>query len=198
MILGRVQKPEKRLERENKKLRRLVEKLERRLAMSTERLTTKIARATTRLSKAREPGLGDLKKRAWKVFSQWVRITEKGICFTCGKQKDYKEMDAGHYFTRGSGGTLLTFFPMNVHCQCDRCNRWLHGNMAKYREKMVEVYGQAKVDHLDLIRTRTVGVFKPTKAYYLSLIKKYKGLLETIPGDAIDEHAASSATSPVS
>ncbi len=167
MILGRQETFTDRLKTENRKLQRKIDQLERRLAVSS-----------TKLVRAKEPRLGALKKRAWTFFSKWVRIRDKGICFTCGKQKDYKEMDAGHYFTRGSGGALLTFFPRNIHAQCDRCNRWLHGNMAKYRENMVERYGQSKVDHLDTIRTRTVGVFKPSKAYYLSLIKKYKGLTE--------------------
>jgi hypothetical protein len=167
MIFGSRDIPEERLKRENRKLLLKIESLNRRLA-----------KASTRLVKAKEPSLASLKKRAWGYFSKWVRITEKGVCFTCGKVKPWKEMDAGHYFTRGSGGALLSFFPRNIHCQCDRCNRWLHGNMAKYREKMVSTYGQDKVDHLDLIRTRTVGIFKPTKEYYLSLIRKYKGLTE--------------------
>lgn len=166
MILGRIETAGDRLARENAKLRRENERLERKLSVYTSRLT-----------KAKEPRLSALKKRAWFFFSKWVRMNE-GNCITCGKAVEPAKANAGHYIDASICGVILNFHPRNVHTQCVTCNLWKHGNKSSYRVKMVEFYGQAKVDHLDTIRTRTVGIFKPTKEYYLSLIRKYKALVE--------------------
>jgi hypothetical protein len=154
-----------RLIRENKNLRRKVEQLER-----------QVRKTSSKLVKAKEPSLGALKKRAWTVFSKWVRQTGHGICFTCEKPVEAAKANAGHYIDASICGAILNFHPRNVHVQCVGCNLWKHGNKAVYRVKMVEKYGQAKVDHLDTIRTRTVGIFKPSREYYLSIARKYKEL----------------------
>ena len=77
-----------------------------------------------------------LHKKCWQIFSQYIRRKERGVCFSCGVRKDWKEMDAGH-FRHGR----LDYDTRNIHCQCTRCNRFLHGNLGVYAEKLVETYG---------------------------------------------------------
>lgn len=180
MILGRIATKEDRLQAENRKLRRENEKLERKLAGLTVRLERKIAVSAERLARAKEPSLSALKKRAWSVFSKWVRIRDKGICFTCGRDVGVEKANAGHYVDRSICGVILNFHPRNVHCQCVGCNLWKHGNKSAYRKKMIELYGQSRVDNLEEVphRIRSLGVFKPTKEYYLAIQRKYKTLLE--------------------
>ena len=158
---------ENRLMKENAKLKREIEKLKR-----------SIIRTTTKLVKAKETSISALKKRAWHFFSKWIRLRDNGVCFTCGKQNEIKKVHAGHYIDSSICGAILNFSPLNVHCQCIQCNVWKHGAKSAYRANMVLKYGQAKVDHLDEIRTKTVGVFKPTRQYYLSMAAKYKALVE--------------------
>lgn len=97
----------------------------------------------------------NLKKSIWSLFSEWVRRNEKGICWTCGDKKHWKEMQAGHYIHN-----KLDFDPINVHCQCVRCNHFLSGNLGVYGEKMIKTYGQ---DVIDDLRRRSNVIFKPSR-----------------------------------
>ena len=87
------------------------------------------------------------KTQAWKKLSLLVRTEEKGICFTCDKKYDIKKCDAGH-FIQASGHSNTFFERKNVHCQCDRCNRYLSGNLLIYNDKMIEKYGVEEVKEL--------------------------------------------------
>ena len=75
-----------------------------------------------------------------KVFSQFIRQRDDGVCITCGKKQDWKLCDAGHYVRRGVFS--LRWHEKNVHCQCKRCNGWLEGEKDIYRCKLVELYGE--------------------------------------------------------
>ena len=86
-------------------------------------------------------------KRAWKVFSKWVRrvgVVEYLPCFTCGKIYPVKELDAGH-FLHGK----LDFDPINIQPQCTRCNRFLHGNLWEYGKRLTALYGEKAIDQLE-------------------------------------------------
>jgi hypothetical protein len=88
--------------------------------------------------------IGTLHDDAWKLMSEYVRRKENGKCFTCGKVDDWKNCDAGHFIHRD----CLDYEEMNIHCQCVRCNRYLHGNLGVYGIKMVKVYGIKQVELL--------------------------------------------------
>lgn len=79
---------------------------------------------------------GQLSKTLWKVFSEYIRKRDKGICFTCGRQCEGKGYHAGHFVTQGSGGLLLKFHEKNVHGQCYNCNINLGGNHYIYGKKL--------------------------------------------------------------
>ena len=85
-----------------------------------------------------------LHKKTWKLYSEYVRRTENGICYTCGVSRHWKDMDAGHYIHLDA----LDFDPINIHCQCTRCNRFLHGNLGVYAERLMIEYGFDVVDRL--------------------------------------------------
>ena len=83
-----------------------------------------------------------LEKKAWKVFSEYIRKRD-GRCFTCGARKELKELDAGHFY-HGK----LDFDEMNIHAQCTKCNRFLHGNLGEYAIRLIDTYGREAFDEL--------------------------------------------------
>lgn len=90
-----------------------------------------------------------LKGKIWKVFSEYVRRRDKGICFTCGVKKDWKEMHASHLFHN-----KLDFHPRNIHACCPRCNTFLHGNLGEYTARFIKKYGLDQYDELKKSQTR--------------------------------------------
>ena len=82
-----------------------------------------------------------LKKKLWKELSIYVRQRAKGICFTCGIKKHWKEMQAGHCMPKPTCNDLLNFHPINIQCQCYRCNINLGGNGAVFAQKIIDKYG---------------------------------------------------------
>jgi hypothetical protein len=120
--------------------------------------------------------IAQLKKQLWKQFSLYIRQRDKGICFTCGKVDEWKNTDAGHYIAKNVGGSNLYFDEQNVHCQCDRCNRYLSSNGAMYALNLVRKYGNGILERLEAKK-------KDSRPYntgeLLILIKHYKKLNES-------------------
>lgn len=90
-----------------------------------------------RRSKNRVPAL---RRKAWALFSIYIRRRDNNICFTCGGYGD----QAGHFIHRDA----LDFCEENVHAQCSRCNLYLSGNLDEYTIRMIDKYGREKVDEL--------------------------------------------------
>ncbi len=87
--------------------------------------------------------LKSLRKKAWKLQSEYIRKYENYICFTCGAKVTKTTSQAGHYIHG-----CLDFDSINIHCQCVRCNKWLHGNSGKYAERLIADYGEEAVIRL--------------------------------------------------
>ncbi len=91
------------------------------------------------------------RKKAWKWFSKYIRKKDANFdgyvsCITCGTKKKWKNMDAGHFI---HGVSKMTYFEENnVHPQCQRCNKWLNGNLREYTLKMIDKYGRDEVERL--------------------------------------------------
>jgi len=111
--------------------------------------------------------LKSLRKKAWTIFSRWVRTKEKGVCFTCGKRFEISETDAGHFVHRD----CLDFDERNIHCQCSRCNRYLHGNLTKYAEHLIKKYGPDIIKELNHLGSK---VKKFSRKELEDIINKYK------------------------
>lgn len=109
-----------------------------------------------------------LHKKAWDLQSIYIRRSAKGICFTCGTHKHWKDTDAGHYIHKKS----MDFVLMNINCQCNRCNRFLHGNLGVYAERLIAEYGEDA-----LMRLRRIEAERDKKPYKLT-IQEYEDLIE--------------------
>lgn len=84
------------------------------------------------------------RKKVWKLMSEYVRRSENGVCFTCGIKKDWREMDAGHFIHKD----CLDYDFVNIHCQCSRCNRFMHGNLGEYAIRLINKYGKKRIEKL--------------------------------------------------
>lgn len=81
-----------------------------------------------------------------KAFNSYIRARDAGKpCISCGAL--HYTADAGHYFTVGARPELR-FHEDNVHAQCVRCNQHLHGNIALYREGLIQRIGPDRVGAL--------------------------------------------------
>ena len=87
-------------------------------------------------------------------------VQRLGRCFTCGAVKDVKNMDSGHYKSRGSGGSSGLYFDVRaIRLQCKRCNGFEQGRPAEFRDGLVAQYGEAIVEHLEILHK--VRVYSP-------------------------------------
>jgi len=90
------------------------------------------------------------KKRAWKVFSEFIRKRDMDkdgycTCYTCGKRSRWDDgMQAGHGMS-GRGNPIL-FHEELVKAQCVRCNIFLDGNYDIYHAKLIKEYGMEQFD----------------------------------------------------
>jgi len=73
------------------------------------------------------------------IFSKYIRERDDGKCYTCGLHKDPKEMQCGHFITRGQHNTR--FSEINCHCQCVGCNVFKMGNKEVYSVNLEKQYG---------------------------------------------------------
>lgn len=119
------------------------------------------------------------KKKAWGAFSRYIRARdcllttgniEYGRCFTCNVLKEFKELQAGHFID--SRCNAILFEEDGVHSQCRQCNLFRAGNKDAYTPKMVELYGQARVDELYALK-------HTTKEYSIEDYKNIERLYKT-------------------
>jgi len=121
----------------------------------------------------RKPSLAKLKRDLDKAFSRFIRLRacdgcNRGVCVTCGAIVDYSEANAGHFIPRQH--LAIRYDERNVHLQCVRCNKWMHGNLINYTLYMQNRYGQEVVDELMRLKRTTV---KMTRDDYNTLLEKY-------------------------
>lgn len=122
--------------------------------------------------KIKKPTLSQLRRKLDKVFSEFIRQRDKGICCTCGKQDTWKYMQCGHYISRSSLATRYN--EINCHCQCVGCNIFKKGNMPSYTLFLQKKYGY------EIIQSLYKKSLEITKDFpYLSLIALYEGKLNS-------------------
>lgn len=73
-----------------------------------------------------------------------MRERDGWTCITCGKvarsEEDKAFFDAGHYKPEGLY-KAVQFDLFNINAQCRGCNRYRHGNLGLYAERLIEKYG---------------------------------------------------------
>jgi hypothetical protein len=125
---------------------------------------------------ARIQNISSLKKRAWVVFSRYIRERDNWTCFTCGIVKAHSSlhsgMHAGHFISRSHNSTL--YDEKNVHAQCASCNMYRNGQPHIYADKIIRIYGKKAFDDL-IKRGRLIKKF--TKPELLELHDYYKAKL---------------------
>ena len=117
---------------------------------------------------------GKLKQEAATLLQKLVRMkyaTNEGFCecVTCNKVQHWKEMDGGHFVSRGHNSTLLV--EENIHPQCKGCNGYRKGNIDSYSLFMIDTYG------LDAMRELIASKHHPRKFTAIELqdlIAEYK------------------------
>lgn len=108
-----------------------------------------------------------LKKKAWVLFSRFIRLRDNETCVTCGRtKKDGYVMNAGHYIHNREN-----FNECNISCQCFVCNKIKHGNMRFYTIYMIEKYGVEYVK--ELLKCELSPIKLESGEYYLKIINKY-------------------------
>lgn len=125
-----------------------------------------------KISKAQIPAL---KRKLWKVFTQWIKLRDNNICFTCGKKVEGRASQGGHFIPKSVCGLGLYFHEDNVHCQCSFCNLQLEGNRIEYAKKL----GQEMVDRLYLIKNQGYTYWTPQ--FYQTLIDDYGERIKNFP-----------------
>lgn len=84
------------------------------------------------------------KEKAWKTFSMYIRTrdclkTTKskhfGICYTCGREYPFKELECGHSIS-GRGNYVLLNEDL-CKAQCVQCNIYKSGNYDIFIPKII-------------------------------------------------------------
>lgn len=128
---------------------------------------------------AKLPPLPRLKKKLWKIFSEFIRRRDAdhaGMvkCFTCPRIMHWKDSQAGHYVPQ-SIALSLVFHEKNVHAQCGGCNLFKGGNPTIYAIELRKKYGETILEELQNLRRES---FRYTRIDYMELIERYQGLLK--------------------
>lgn len=112
--------------------------------------------------KVKKKTRGQLVKELDRVFSIYIRRRhgDDATCVTCGITKPWKQMQAGHFYTRGRYPTR--WHEDNVHVQCYRCNVLLKGNYISYTKYMINRYGMEYVDSLEIASNSPGKITTPT------------------------------------
>lgn len=109
----------------------------------------------------------------WKWFSLYIRLRDANRngycrCISCGRIHYYKDMQAGHYYSRRIIYLAIKYDEKNVNAQCVYCNKFLAGNGAGYRNGLVNKYGEDVFDYLDSKKHNKVPNWGPVVITALS------------------------------
>ncbi len=122
-----------------------------------------------------------LKKKAWDVFSKYIRLkysdeNENCKCVTCGKIDHWSKMQAGHAI--GGRNNAVLFHEKIVHVQCPGCNIFKHGNYNQYALFMIDTYGREEFERLLSLKNK---VLKITDSNLVSIAMTYQGKIQELP-----------------
>ena len=125
----------------------------------------------------KKPTVSSLKKKCDTVFSQYVRRKGGKVytrCYTCRVRKKWKELQCGHFISRGYNS--VRYDEMNTRPQCVGCNMFQHGKHPEFALKLLEEYGEAEFKKL-LKRGKethqfTIKELQGIKEYYEDKLKE--------------------------
>ena len=116
----------------------------------------------------------------WKTFSEYIRrkyADKEGYayCFTCGVKKHWKELQAGHYISRGY--KAVKYDENNVRPQCIADNLYRNGEPVKFRKNLVKEIGEQAVLELE---SKMDQPYKLTKYNIYELNEHFKTKLKEL------------------
>lgn len=143
--------------------------------------TRKQKRQEDRVKKEKLKTKGQWTKEAQAAFNAYVRWRDRHEgCISCGLRTADNttggDWDAGHYRSTGSA-PHLRFHLWNCHKQCKKCNRYLSGNVAKYRVGLIWKLGHEKVEWIetqDKSKNYTIDDLKRIKRIFTKKLKLRK------------------------
>ena len=123
--------------------------------------------------------LPSLKKKAWTLFSQYIRkkaIDTNGncICYTCGDTLHFKYIQAGHAIPGRHNAVL--FDEEIVKVQCVACNIFKRGNYPIFTTKLIKAHGMEWWENKLANSRKTV---KYTRFDIQDIIDRYTERLKT-------------------
>lgn len=123
--------------------------------------------------KPKPKSLSSLKKKAWTVFSQYIRRSNADgygicVCYTCGERQQWKEAQAGHAIPGRHNAVL--YDEEIVRVQCVACNIFKRGNYPIFTTKLIKAHGMEWWEN-KLARSRQT--VKYTRTDIQEIIDKY-------------------------
>lgn len=117
-----------------------------------------------------------------KIFSQYIRLDKTdqygyGHCVTCGSRGFWKELQNGHYISRGKYPTRWD--EDNCHLQDYKCNVVLSGNYIEYTLFMIDRYGRKFVDELKIKSINGEKISTPELREKIEYYKNKVNMLKT-------------------
>ena len=109
------------------------------------------------------------RKKAWSIFSKWIRNRDKWCVTHLVEGKYIPSENAGHFWHG-----VLDFDEENINGQCINCNKWNNGKLAQYSVYLLKKLGKKKFDELDIRHSRASGGEYRTVEDYQKIIEKYK------------------------
>lgn len=120
------------------------------------------------------------------IYSKWIRYTAASSqgyckCVTCGKVGPIKEMQCGHFISRGE--QAVRWEPRNTGVQCVACNIFGQGKQYEFSLYLDKTHGKGTAD-LMLVLSKKVSKIGPFELEAMALhyaeeveaIKIMKGL----------------------
>lgn len=135
---------------------------------------TAIKKTVSKSTKPKPINRSKLVKELDSIFSVYIRMSKSnngiGTCVTCGSKKPWREMQNGHFYSRGRYPTRWDVD--NCHIQDAACNVFLKGNYINYTKYMIDTYGREFVDQLE-VKSRTLLKIKNKELQ--EMISFYRG-----------------------
>ena len=114
------------------------------------------AKVVKKQKKTTKQPLPKLIKSTQALANKYARLRDcfgsgGAACISCQKWFEYEELDGGHYIPTTTSSTR--FSEDNIHAQCHRCNRFLHGNLGGYFRGLEAKIGRERLDALEASAT---------------------------------------------
>jgi hypothetical protein len=117
-------------------------------------------------------------ERLDKVFSEFIRrrtADDRGFvrCYTCGTEKHWKEVHAGHFQSRSKMATRWN--ETNVQVQCVACNIFKAGEQYKFGLRLDAELGEGTAEEMMYLSNQSgkysIEMLREMVAYYQEQVR---------------------------